>query len=126
MHKKHMSAETARTLSHRVGRLDERDLQAYEIITEGGPVLQLGEMRFAPEVWREIPRYYLWFAIDMHECGYWGPVCDVDYANNERALSKGGSVVSRWEFPDLPAFWIATDTSSPGNKTNVFVAQESV
>ena len=121
---KAMLATSTRALSHRVGSLGPDELEAYMVITETGPVLELGDVVISADVWSRVPRYYLWFAIDVHQCGYWGRVSDVDYENNERALTSGGSVVSRWTFAKVPAFWVTTDTSSPQNKTSVFIANE--
>ena len=119
------SANPARGLSHHVGRLEERDLQAYAVLTEVGPVMRLGNIEFTEEVWNEVPRHFLGFAIDLHECGHWGPISDVDYERNEQALINGGSVVSRWEFVNVTAFWITTDTSGQRSRTTVFFSPES-
>ncbi len=118
------SARSARAMSHRVGSLEAADLEAYTVLTEKGPELQLGAVEFAEQVWNCVPRTFLWFAVDLHECGYWGRISDVDFASNERALGKGGSVVSRWTFVDTPEFWITTDTSQSKNRTTVFVAHD--
>jgi hypothetical protein len=121
-----MLTDADRALSHRIGCLEERDLQAYEVLVEEGPVLQLGDVQIADCIWNRIPRSCIMFAIDMHECGYWGRVPEVDRMNNERALVVGGSVVSRWMFAEQPEFWITTDTSNDRIQTSVFVAHDSV
>ncbi len=119
------SATPARELSHRVGHLEERDLQAYSVLTETGPVLQIGEIEFTEEVWNRVPRHCLWFAIELHQCGYWGPIEDVDYESNDQSLDNGGSIVSRWAFVNVPSFWITTDSSGQRSRTSVFISPES-
>ena len=119
------SASATRALSHRVGCLEEREFPAYTVLTEVGPSVQLGDVEFSEEVWNHVSRHCLWFAIDMHQCGYWGPITDVDYARNEQSPETGGSVVSRWTFVNVDPFWITTDTSGPRNRTTVFMSPES-
>ena len=114
-----------RELSYRISCLEERDLQAYQFLIAAGPELQLGDVQIADRIWNRIPRNYIMFAIDLHECGHWGRVPEIDRVNNERALTEGGSVVSRWTFQRQPEFWIATDTSNGRNRTSVFVAHDS-
>ena len=118
------SARSDRALSHRLGSLEAADLEAYTVLTEAGPVLQLGAVEFDEQVWSCIPRTFLWFAVDLHQCGFWGRISDVDIANNERALREGGSVVSRWMFVGATGFWVATDTSQSKSRTTVFVAHD--
>lgn len=122
---KQLSANTTRVLSHRVGCLEQHDLDAYTVLTYDGPILRLGDVAIDDGVWNHVPRNYIWFAIDMHECGYWGSLKEVDYVNNQRALDNGGSVVSRWTFPGQPEFWVTTDTSNSEIRTHVFVAHDS-
>ena len=119
-------ANAGRELSHRIGCLEEEDLRAYEVLIEEGPVLQLGDVQIADSIWNRIPRSCIMFAIDMHECGYWGRAPEIDHMNNERALDVGGSVVSRWTFAAQPEFWITTDTSNDRTQTFVFVAHDSM
>lgn len=119
-------ADSDRELSHRVGCLEERELQAYEVLTQEGPVLQLGDVRIADCVWNRIPRRCVMFAIDLHECGYWGRAPEIDRMHNERALVVGGSVVSRWSFVGQPEFWVTTDTSNSKTQTSVFVSHDSM
>jgi hypothetical protein len=118
-------ADAERGLSHRIGCLEERELQAYQVLTEEGPVLQLGDVQIADSVWNRIPRSCVMFAIDLHECGYWGRAPEIDRLNNERALLSGGSVVSRWTFARQPEFWVTTDTSNDRIRTSVFVAHDA-
>ena len=120
-----LSANTIRALSHRVGCLEKRDLDAYTVLTYDGPILRLGDLAIDDGVWNYVPRNYVCFAIEMHECGYWGPIKDVDYVNNQRALDNGGSVVSRWTFPGQPEFWVTTDSSNSRFRTHAFVAHDS-
>ena len=117
--------EADRAFSHEIGCLEERDIPAYEFLIEDGPVLRLGDVQIADRVWNRIPRNYLTFAIDMHECGYWGRVPEIDHMHNEKALAGGGSVVSRWTFKGQPEFWITTDTSNDRIRTSVFVAHDA-
>jgi hypothetical protein len=124
--KKEKLAESKDTLSQRVGGLEEREIQAYGILTEEGPVMQLGDLKIADHVWNRVPRYCLMFAIDLHECGYWGRAPEIDRINNDRALLVGGSIVSRWSFAEQTEFWIVTDTSQSKTETSVFVAHESM
>ena len=119
------STDLSRALSHRVGSLEQRDLNAYNVLIHEGPVLRLGDVAIDDGVWNHVARDYLCFAIDMHQCGYWGRLGDIDYVNNQRALDKGGSVVSRWTFPGQPEFWVTTDTSDAQVRTHVFVAHDS-
>lgn len=119
------STNLTRALSHRVGSLERSDLDAYNVLAYEGPIMRLGDVTIDDAIWSQIGRDYFCFAIDMHQCGYWGRLGDVDYANNQRALDKGGSVVSRWTFPGQPEFWVTTDTSNTRLRTHVFVAHDS-
>lgn len=110
-----------RELSHRIGKLAINELEAYHMLTDEQPAIELGTLVIPKSVHNQVPHRCLWFAIKMHERGYWGRVSDVDFQRNDEARQQGGALVSFWTFQDVRAFWLRTTTEHDGIATTAFL-----
>jgi hypothetical protein len=81
-----------------------------ELLTEHGPVLDIGTLIISPDVWRTVPAKGVAAAVWLHECGHWGAIPHALCERNHEALRKGGLVVSQWYPAEHWPFAIATDT----------------
>lgn len=110
-----------RDLSNRVGRLSVTELNAYRMLSNELPVIELGTLVIPKSVHSQIPYRCLWFAVEMHQRGYWGAVPDVDFRRNERAMTQGGTTVSFWTFQEMRAFWLRTIVKQGDPTTTAFL-----
>ena len=115
------SAREMRATSRQLANLEPQTLDAWTVLCESGPVLELGTILLTQDTWLLVPRNIVWLAIDCHECGHFGSVCDEMWERNERALSLCGSIVSFWEPSQDPDFWVVTDRCNSGITTTVSV-----
>lgn len=105
--------------TRRVVNLEELELEAWSVLTESGPVLDVGTVVLTPSAWQLIPGLTLLMAVDLHSCGEFGVVPEELWERNERAIETGGPVVSYWETNKSPWFVVKTEPTSSGITTTV-------
>ncbi len=118
-----LSAREMRATSRQLANLEPQALDAWAVLCESGPVLELGTILLTQDTWLLVPRNIAWLALDLHECGEFGAICEEMWERNERALSSRGSIVSFWEPSQAPEFWVVTDRCKSGITTTVSVMQ---
>jgi hypothetical protein len=101
---------------------EQQDLDAWSVLTESGPVLDIGTVVLTPSAWQLIPKLAVWMAIDLHECGNFGRVCPETWARNEEAVLYGRSVCSLWQPANRPEFRVITDRCASRITTTVSVS----
>ena len=118
------SAIVTRARSRAVVTLGPDALDVWTVLCESGPVLELGEIRITPDIWQLVPRNIVWMAVDLHEVGYFGDVCDETWASNELSVNTNGSILSAWKPSNAPEFWVLTERQSYGPNTEVFIRHD--
>ena len=120
------SAIVTRAKSRAIANLEPAALDAWTVLCESGPVLELGEIRITPDIWQLVPRNIVWMAVDLHEVGYFGDVCDETWARNEQSLNTSGSILSAWKPSSAPGFCVLTERLPHGPNTEVFIGLDYV
>ena len=118
------SANVERAVSRRIVNIEQEELDAWSALTQSGPVFDIGTVILTPDAWQLVPKLTVWMAIDLHQCGNFGHVCEETWARNERALNSKGSIVSFWQTAKKPDFWVVTDRCKSGITTTVSVMQQ--
>ncbi len=73
------------------------------------PLFPLGRMLTTPGVRDQVCAITMTTALSRHQRGDWGEICDEDKAENELSLEHGFRILSAYEYPGQPKFWIITE-----------------
>lgn len=72
-------------------------------------LFRLGRMVATPNALRSIPQDDILKANHRHQAGDWGSLDSDDRDSNNRALEKGGRIISAYNADNGTRFWIITD-----------------
>jgi hypothetical protein len=120
-----ISAHAIRAVVHGTLSLDPMNQKVCSYLTQVGPQFPLGRVVFEPDLWGAVATCIMGNALDLHWCGIWGAVSDVDRNRNIHTLVTGeGRVVSSWRptRTTYPPFWIVTDSIGDRPETRVFTS----
>jgi hypothetical protein len=73
------------------------------------PLFLLGRVVTTPGAYESIPLFEMLAALDRHQQGDWGDLCEEDKAENELSLKEGFRLLSRYFSKDGVRFWIITE-----------------
>jgi hypothetical protein len=110
---------SAREQSRDFANLAELDKHVFTLLTEEGRVFQPGSVLVTGEVFETVLPVYVWTALGLHECAKWGACEPNEIAENDFALTHGGSVVSRWFDQDANEFNVETTLEADHAMTTV-------
>lgn len=61
-------------------------------------------------------------ALARHASGDWGDICPEDRTENQLSLEHGFRILSAYEYPDEPKFWIITEADR--SATTILLPEE--
>lgn len=79
------------------------------IIKLANAKFQLGQVVITPGAQTAIGSLDVMLALQRHEQGDWGVVCDEDKQSNDEALIEGNRVLSAYDSVRKVRFWIITE-----------------
>ena len=74
-----------------------------------GYLFNVGELVITRGAWDELTNEDVWHNLVRHMSGDWGIVCEFDWERNDRALEKGGRLLSSYSTHSGTVFWIITE-----------------
>lgn len=87
-----------------------KDAMSTEIEGEGfRPLFPLGRVVTTPGAYESIPLFEMLAALDRHQQGDWGDLCEEDKAENQLSLQEGFRILSRYCSKEGVRFWIITE-----------------
>ena len=116
----------AREQSRDFGNLAELDKHVFTLLTEHGPVFRTGPLLVTVEAFENILPVCVWTALALHECARWGACDPKEATDNDLAITRGGSVVSRWFAQDASEFSVETTLEADHTLTTISVSSDSV
>jgi hypothetical protein len=115
---------SAREPSRDYTNLAELDQRVFALLTQDGPVFQTGSVLVAAEAFETVLPVCLWMGLALHECGRFGACDPEEAAENALALTRGGTVVSRWCAQDAIEFNVETTLEAEYQMTTVLVSPD--
>jgi hypothetical protein len=73
------------------------------------PLFSLGQVVTTPGAYESIPIWDVLAALDRHQRGDWGDLCEHDQSENQLGLSQGFRIFSRYFSREGIRFWIITE-----------------
>lgn len=73
------------------------------------PLFPLGQIVATPGALEKVDSIVLAQALSRHHRGDWGTICAEDRAENEFALKNDLRIMSVYEYPNQPKFWIISE-----------------
>jgi len=70
---------------------------------------RLGRIVMTHSVMNSLSEEDIFTGIRRHQSGDWGDVCENDRAANDRALTEGTRILSKYHTPQGVTFWIITE-----------------
>ena len=83
-----------------------------ELEPKPGPKFKLGNIVMTANAERQIPLDEMMIALQRHQHGDWGDVCEQDRKTNEEALELGNRLMSVYKSErelEVITFWIITE-----------------
>jgi hypothetical protein len=74
-----------------------------------GPKFTLGQLRITPAVADAVPAHEVIKALARHSAGDWGELDRDTWVENDKALSKGGRLLSAYQASNGQKFWVITE-----------------
>ena len=73
------------------------------------PLFPLGRVVTNPGAYESIPLFEMLAALDRHQQGDWGDLCEEDKTENQLSLREGFRILSRYASKEGVRFWIITE-----------------
>lgn len=85
-------------------------------------LFDLGRVLATPGALEALSRETILDALHRHQSGDWGTLDPEDVAENNRSVRNGSRILSAYQYPDQPRFWIITEADR--SATTVLLPEE--